>query len=216
MTNIVIIEKNCSIKEVCAKKLSRDTLYSKCGFRKSDGFERRTTWNVKLNEKYTIELWSRDDGKASTENKYDFPPPVDKDLYFGNCCLVRIDPNTDKIIDLTKDEWKKIYENLFGGFEDLVDEDMSEDELENVPENMKTGSGYLKDGFVVGTDSDSETSNKNVVIDRNVQTVKKYNDEEINSDDDSDYNIDKDESDHDSDSELEQEDYYYSDDEKFE
>jgi hypothetical protein len=220
MTNIVIIEKNCSVKQVNVKKLSRETLYSKCGFRKSDGFEKRTTWKVQLDETYSIELWAKDDGKANNENKYEFPPPVDKTLYFGNCCVVRIDTKTDDIVDFTKEEWKKVYEKLFGGFEDLVEEEMSEDELENIPENMKTGSGYLKDGFVVGTDSDSDTSGNNKLVDNKndvgVQNKRTGDFDDDESEDDSDYdNKDGSESDDnsESDSELEEEDYCYSDDE---
>ena len=55
--------------------------------------------------------------------------------------------------------WNKIYEKLFGGFEDLAataEEDENEvDELANVPKEKKTKQGYLKDGFVVDS-SDTE------------------------------------------------------------
>ena len=55
--------------------------------------------------------------------------------------------------------WNKIYEKLFGGFEDLAAtaaEDEAEiDELANVPKEKKTKQGYLKDGFVVDS-SDTE------------------------------------------------------------
>ena len=160
MTTIILIEKTGSIKELKAKKLSTDTLYTKCGFSKNTGFEKKTTWSVSIgNEDYEIELWSRDHGKAGTENKYDFPPPVDKELYFGTCCLIRRDG--DEIIDFSASEWNKIYEKLFGGFEDIdEDETPSEDELAIVPKELKTHSGYLKDGFVVGTDSDSDSENE--------------------------------------------------------
>ena len=46
------------------------------------------------------------------ENKYDFPPPVDKDLYFGTCLLVRVN-ETGLIIDLDAPTWSKIYEKIF-------------------------------------------------------------------------------------------------------
>ena len=213
MTIIVIVEKNGSVKEGKAKDASRDTLYSKCGFRKSEGFELRTTWDVELGEKYKIELWSRDDGKANTENKYDFPPPVDNDLYFGNCCVVRICLETNNIIDFTVNEWTKTYEKLFGGFEDIVDEEASEDELEAVPVNMKTKSGYLKDGFVVGTDSDSENSGHDDDAKEGNEAggSDESEDEQYAPNDDTD---DTDDSKHnESGSELEQEPYYYSDDE---
>ena len=61
-----------------------------------------------------------------------------------------------------EDEWEKYYEHLFGGFEDLtqnaLEDENEEDELENVPDEMKTKDGYLKDGFVVDDDDDDENS----------------------------------------------------------
>ena len=150
MTKIILVQKDCSLKEVNAKDLKREALYKKCGFKKSDGFQRQTTWKMK--DEY-IELWAKDQGKANTENKYDLPPPVDTALYFGTCCLIKTDESKETINDLTVKEWKTIYENLFGGFEDLdSSEEPSEDELENVPDELKTENGYLKDGFVVDDD----------------------------------------------------------------
>ena len=227
MTTIVIVERTGNVKQVKVKDVTRETLYSKCGFRKPDGFEMRTVWKVKEGESYTVELWSREHGNANTENKYDFPPPVDKELYFGNSCVVRIDEESDKIVNLTTGEWKKIYENLFGGFEDLVEEEPSEDELENVSEDMKTHSGYLKDGFVVGTDSDAESagSEDDEISDDGhgdiSELVDTHDDEVIdcNANDEggedsgeSDESDDSGESDE-SGSELETETYYFSDDE---
>ena len=56
--------------------------------------------------------------------------------------------------------WNKIYEKLFGGFEDLVataaEDEEEEDELAKVPKEKKTKHGYLKDGFVVDSSSDAE------------------------------------------------------------
>lgn len=217
MTTIVIVERNCTVKQVKVKGVTRETLYSKCGFRKSEGFEKRAVWKVKEGESYTLELWSRDFGNANTENKYDFPPPVDNDLYFGNCCVVRIDEESDEIVDLSTGEWKKIYENLFGGFEDLVDEEPSEDELDNVAEELKTQSGYLKDGFVVGTDSDSETSvteyanedGEDDVVANGVDDGDSEQDDDSEEDDESEHDDESDEG-----SELEPEKYCFSDDEQ--
>lgn len=191
MTTIVLIEKSGNIKELKAKKISTDTLHSKCGFRSQSGFEKRTTWNVDIeSECYEIELWARGHGKAGSENKYDFPPPVDTALYFGTCCLLR--KHADEIVDLSANEWKKIYEELFGGFEDIADEETeSEDELENVDKELKTKTGYLKDGFVVSTDSDS--------------TNEEQSDEADSNDDESDNSSVS--------SEIQTEIYSYSDDE---
>jgi hypothetical protein len=157
-------------------------------------------------------MYGKLDGKANMENKYDFPPPVDKQLYFGSCALVgliRDDAGNKTHINLTIDLWNKIYEKLFGGFENLNvtcdDDDDEEDELEKIPKNMKTKKGgYLKDGFVVDS-SDTEDE----------MTVSNSEDDEDDEDDDEE-NIDVNEDIvlEDIGSELSEESYDYSDDDK--
>ena len=158
MTQIVLIEKNGTVKQSIAKDVSRDTLFKKCGYKKADGFEKRTTWNVVINkEKVTVELWAKDDGKAGMENKYELPPPIDEPLFFGTYAVIRIDKNGN-IINLTLELWKKVYDNLFGGFDDVEEDDdeESEDELDVVSKEKKTKSGYLKDDFVADDDEDDD------------------------------------------------------------
>ena len=50
---------------------------------------------------------------------------------------------------------------MFGGFEDLdataAEDENEEDELDDIPDSMKTKEGYLKDGFVVDDPSDNST-----------------------------------------------------------
>ena len=140
MTSIVLIEHNGNIKNVKTKELTRDSLYKKCGFRSSEHFDKMATWEVEHNKDiFLIELWAKTEGKANNENKYDFPPPVDNSLYFGTCALLRVD-NKGHILNLTSDIWLKIYEKLFGGFEDLDEgvadgeDDMVEDEEEEEEE----------------------------------------------------------------------------------
>ena len=161
--SIVLIETNGTIKTLKTKEVSEETLYKKCGFRVSDDFTCRHTWQVKLKgetEPYIIALWAKKTGKANFENKYDFPPPVDKELYFGTCALVRTAQiGANSFLDLTKETWLKIYEQLFGGFEDLGEEDeFSEDELANVDPSLLTSHGYLKDDFVVSDKDSGENS----------------------------------------------------------
>jgi hypothetical protein len=156
---ILIVEKLGTIKELLLKDYSEEELYKKCGFKKADGFGKQTEWTIKLeNTKYKVALYAKTNGRANTENKYDFPPPVDNVLYFGSCALVATITGEDEPTTLTKEEWEKMYEKLFGGFHDLaatsLEDDNEEDELEDVPAEMKTKDGYLKDDFVV--DSDDE------------------------------------------------------------
>ena len=113
MINIVLVDKGGTIKTVKIKDNSRNNLYKKCGIRSDKDFKCHTKWNVTLSgEKHRIELWGRTEGKANTENKYDFPPPMDNSLFFGSCCLVKVDINTNLLVNLTQELWEKIYEKL--------------------------------------------------------------------------------------------------------
>ena len=184
----IVVERNGDLKEheikenaICAEELCR-----KCKFKKTDGYIKRTEWEYLSkstltstssascsDNKIIIELWAKNDGLANYENKYEFPPPVDNELFFGACSLIARN-NKNNYINLTKDMWNKIYEYLFGGFESLVanedSDEEEEDELDAIPSNKKTRDGYLKDGFVVdggvagesegdlgGADDDSES-----------------------------------------------------------
>ncbi len=169
--NILIVEKTGTLK--CVSIKAEADLYKKCGFKKAEGFEKQTEWNVKLNgERYYVSLFAKTDGKAGSENKYDFPPPVDKVLFFGNCALVAMD-NAKKNMNLSVELWEKIYEKLFGGFETLTaDDDNEEDELDNISDSKKTkNTGYLKDGFVVDDDDDVENENDDINSSDNNETT---------------------------------------------
>ena len=154
MPSIVIVEKGGDLKALEYKSTSTDELYKKCSFKKSEGFGKVSEWTYskKGENMITVELWARSDGQANQENKYDFPPPADNELFFGNCALLARDSNMN-IIDLTVEIWNKVYEHLFGGFETLADnedeDEDEEDELDHVPSSMKTKDGYLKDGFII-------------------------------------------------------------------
>ena len=189
MVKVLIVNKLGQLKESSFKSSERSELYKKAGFKKGDGFNHRTSWSQTLSgTKVEVELWARDEGKAGTENKYDFPPPVDTILYFGSCILLRRDPDDHSPLDLTIDTWMEMYEKLFGGFEDLDDaEASSEDELDGVPEALKTKEGYLKDGFIcedgdlAGTDSDeelednmSEDGEDNIILDSGYRSRQRH------------------------------------------
>lgn len=164
MLDIIIVDKSGKLKQSSIKNYEESELYKKCGFKKPDGFEKQTEWGSKMDgKKYIVAVFAKKTGKATFENKYDFPPPIDTTLFFGSCLIIRYTKECDGGLtpcSLSLDEWNKIYEKLFGGFEDLcktAQEDENEiDELENIPKKFKTKSGYLKDGFVVDSDDTSE------------------------------------------------------------
>jgi hypothetical protein len=167
----LLVEKSGNLKPTKVSEADiPDNLYKKCGFKKPDDFECEAEWKVKLDgRKYVITLFARADGKANTENKYDFPPPADTTLFFGSCILVA--SVADKFTNLDKELWSRIYEKLFGGFEDLTqtaeEDDAEEDELDAVPDIKKTKNGYLKDGFVVDSGSDTEEVDDDDASDNN-------------------------------------------------
>lgn len=178
---ILIVDKGGSLKKLTVKDYKVEELYKKCGFKKMDDFNLQVEWPVKLDgQRYLIQMYGKLEGKANNENKYDFPPPIDKNLYFGSCALVgmiRDDSNNRAYINLSIELWNKIYEKLFGGFENLaltcIEDDEEEDELENIPKNMKTKKGgYLKDGFVIDS-SEAEDDDVSSSDNESYETIDK-------------------------------------------
>ena len=217
MPYIVIVEKNGDLKDQEYKGLTTDELYKKCSLKKADGFGKVAEWvySKKGENMITVELWARNDGQANQENKYDFPPPADNELFFGNCVLLARDSNMN-MVDLTVEKWNKVYEYLFGGFETLAeneeDDDDEEDELDNVPSSMKTKDGYLKDGFIVedaledGVNSDSDDDDDDVDDGENSDSEDNGDEKYESTTTDDDEDCDSDDS-----SELTSEEYDYSD-----
>lgn len=164
----IIVEKNSSLKNIKINEVNTEILGKKCGFKKLDDFELQHMFKTKFNkEKYTIEIYGKINGRANNENKYDYPPPIDNTLFFGNMAIVcKINDVYASPDNFNSDVWKKIYTRLFGGFIDLSkcekeDED-EEDELETIPDEMKTKEGYLKDGFIVDDNESVDSHDINV------------------------------------------------------
>ena len=228
MPSIVIVEKTGELKVREYKSTNTDELYKKCNLKKPDGFDKDMEWGYskKGDNPLTVELWARSDGQANQENKYDFPPPVDSELFFGSCALLSRDSSM-KIIDLTVEKWNKVYEHLFGGFETLADnadeDEEEEDELENVPSSMKTKDGYLKDGFIIedaleDADADADVdadvdADENDSSDDSEDECSSERDEDTTSTDEDEEDDDDSGNDSDDSSELNSEEYNYSDDE---
>ena len=164
--DIIIVERSGTLKILSIKDLKPEELYKKCGFKKAEDFNKQTEWNIKYDgKKYCIQVFAKADGRANSENKYDFPPPIDTKLFYGSCAIVaqvKKDDGSKVYFNLTLPLWNKIYEKLFGGFEDLAatakEDEEEEDELANVPKEKKTKQGYLKDGFVVDSSDTEENS----------------------------------------------------------
>ena len=139
----------------------------------------------------------------------------------------------ENVENITINEWEKFYEKLFGGFEDLDEEDSFSEE-EKIPDHLKTKQGYSKEGgFIVSDGEEDEDyvpensdeleelseydSNDNIDGDNEEEEEEHHDDdeeddeEEAEEDDEEDYEEDDEEDDdYDDDdvgSELSEEDY---------
>ena len=137
--NIIIVEKTAILKMLAIKEFKEEDLFKKCGFKKSEDFNKQTEWNVKCeSKKYIISVYAKADGRANSENKYDFPPPIDKKLFFGNCAIlakVKNDDGKQVYTNLSLELWEKIYEKL--RFNITLEDENEIDELENVPKEKE-------------------------------------------------------------------------------
>ena len=156
MGNIVIVEKNNTLKETKVREFSLENLFKKANLKSNKDFMNRHTWKIK--DQY-ISLYAKNSGRANNENTYELPPPIDSQLYFGKMLLVKHTEeqiSNSNVVDLTIEEWEKVYEKLFGGFIELGEED-SYSEEEEIPEKYKTKEGYSKeDGFIVDDDAEED------------------------------------------------------------
>ena len=205
MVNIVIVEKTGSCVDKHVNYLKLDDLYKKCNFRKSSDFEKIHTFKVK---DHYVHVYGKVSGKANQENKFEFPPPIDTKLFFGNMALVKTNEETiedTNMTDYSAGEWNADYETLMGGFEDIGSESSSEsDELDNYSKEEKTKEGYLKDGFVVQDVNDSSADSDDE-LEESYQDSGNDEDNQYGSSYDS--HDEGDDEDDDQDSELSEEDY---------
>ena len=157
MPSFIIVEKSGSLKN--AKTTDLVDLYKKCGFKTNEGFSLAHSWSVDFNDtEYKMEVYGKITGRANTENKYEFPPPIDNVLFFGNCAAVLY--VNDKMTDMGTQEFKDIMDHLYGGYSDIGDSDEEEDEdEEDILGLPKTKDGYVKDDFVVSSDAEDEDNN---------------------------------------------------------
>ena len=213
MTKVVMINKGGSVKTETVKSLKVSDLYKKCKFRKPDDFAKRHTWKYK--NKW-VSVYAKNKGRANSENKYDLPPPIDNDLYFGNLLVImhtNETPADSEVCDFDKETWLKVYEKLLGGFEDLSitaqQDDEEEDELESVSPSQKTKEGYLKDGFVVSDDIEEEDEEES---DYECPSEEESADENTDNEDDEEANYGGETEDEEEDEDEEEEDSVASDD----
>jgi hypothetical protein len=140
MPTVVIVDKKGELSETRADTVN--DLYKKAGLKTDTDFELIHKWVISDDEDTTIiGLYGKRSGKPNTENKYEFPPPQDELLLFGKCILVKL--SKDGLLNLTVAEWEDIYDNLYGGFEDIESE---EDEVSEDEELEEADLEFIDDG----------------------------------------------------------------------
>ena len=104
MVKAVIVDKNCNKKE-SALNYDSSEFYKKCNYRNDNNFDVRHTWEFKeQGETYYISVFAKDKGRSNSENKYDLPPPIDSDLYYGSLLIIKTftNENFEKDNNLSK------------------------------------------------------------------------------------------------------------------
>ena len=181
MKNIVIIEKNGDCKNVNIKNVNLIDISKKCGFRKLDHFEKRVSWKINYkSSSLIVAVYAKNNGRANSENKFDMPPPIDNELYFGTIAIIAYKNKLQdsNCIDFNVDDWCKVYEKLMGGFIDLSKESEIESE-EDIPEEELSKEGYHKDGFIVDSEEEVEEGNiENNKEENEEESTGEYSEEE--------------------------------------
>ena len=68
--DIIIVERLGSLKTLSIKDFKQEDLYKKCGFKKSEDFNKQTEWSVKFEgKKYCIQVFAKAEGRSNSENK---------------------------------------------------------------------------------------------------------------------------------------------------
>jgi hypothetical protein len=183
MYTVINIEKSVKISELSIASFSMEELCKKTKLKSFQDYKRKHIWTIMLNKTYfNVVLYAKTKGRAGQENKYDFPPPVDTELFFGNCFLVNQKSANDanSISNLTKVEWEIIYEKLFDGFDSCYEsdtDDLNDDDCD-VPTDKN---GYELDGFVIEDEEDSveeeeeeyETDEEEIIVVKQKKQSKK-------------------------------------------
>ena len=153
MVKFVLIDRTGNCKDSNISDIGN--VYKRCGLRSEKDFERRVTWKSST---IYVSVFAKDDGKANTENKFDMPPPIDSELYFGCIAVVGFKPSNleETLVDFDVDKWCKVYEKLMGGFEELGSEDSDDEDAEEIPAELLTKHGYMKDSFIAESDEEEE------------------------------------------------------------
>ena len=108
-------------------------------------------------EDITISIFCFTDGKERQINKYELPPPIDNEMYYGTMyAIAHVD---NKLINMNLDLFNKFYENSFEGFEDLDSQDSWSEEDDD--ENSDDRNFIASEGSVSEYEEDSGEESSN-------------------------------------------------------
>ena len=153
MTKYILVSKGGDVEQKTTKhKIEDDKIFKLCNYRSTSGFEKLHCFSIdKKDEEKSYEVYGKKSGRANSENKYEFPPPIDTELYFGSLCIIK--RSNGEFVDLDIDEWSGVYDSLFGGFEDIEQSDGERSmDSEVYSSDEYTKEGYHKDSFIVDDD----------------------------------------------------------------
>ena len=172
MTNSIVI-LNMNGDEEVEHINNKNQLAFVCGYtddNDDNNFQKVHTWMIDIeedNKQLLLHLYASSKGSHETINKYELPPPLDTTNYYGYIALVLEDEN-NTLFNLSIDDWKKYYEQLYGGFEDIEetdgdddendddDDDYEDDDVVEKGEKYYTKQGYEIDDFVVSDTDEIE------------------------------------------------------------
>ena len=109
--NVVIVEKNGSLRNLHIKHFDDTLLYKKCGFKSQSNFDIQLSYNVSYNNSvYSIYLYAKPLGKQTNINTYQFPQNKKLRMFYG--CAVLVAKVDDKFVCLTSDLWNEMCINI--------------------------------------------------------------------------------------------------------
>jgi DNA-directed RNA polymerase subunit M/transcription elongation factor TFIIS len=105
-----------------------------------------------------LSLFGYTQGRAGTENKHELPPPHDTQLLFGDVLVLVNDKNGSwkRPIPFKPEEYTTFYNDSFGGFESLDEEDSDSEEEEEDDDDDEPAQEEAEDVEEVAADEEKE------------------------------------------------------------
>lgn len=216
--SIVILNMNGDEEEEYINNKNQLTFV--CGYsNRSNEFKHVHAWMVDSNDEdgkqLFLHVYACSKGSYETVNKSELPPPLDTKIYYGYIALI-LEDEDHVLHDLSLDDWKQYYEQLYGGFEDIEETEDEDDEEEDCEEEDKENceedddeDNNREEGHVVENNDIKEkryTKDGYEIDDFVVDDDEIEYESEVDDDDETDSDeTDSDETDDDKDNELENE-----------